>query len=83
MYYFIETFENTVKNCWNMPALNDYRSEVITYGELAARIEKMHLVWKAAGLKSGDKISLRIVDCAAWREVRGTCRSQRRPTYCR
>ena len=66
MYYFIETFENTVKNCWDMPALNDYRSEVITYGELAARIEKMHLIWKAAGLKSGDKISLNARSSSNW-----------------
>lgn len=42
------------------------RSEVITYGELAARIEKMHLVWKAAGLKSGDKISLNARSSSNW-----------------
>ena len=66
MKYFIETFEETVKSCWDMPALNDYRSDVITYGELAARIEKMHLVWRAAGLKSGDKISLNAKSSSNW-----------------
>ncbi len=66
MQYFIETFEESVKSCWNMPALNDYRNDAITYGELAARIEKMHLVWKAAGLKCGDKISLNAKSSSNW-----------------
>ena len=49
-----------------MPALNDYRSKAISYGELATRIEKMHLVWKAAGLKRGDKISLNAKSSSNW-----------------
>ena len=37
MQYFIKRFEESVKSCWNSPALNDYKNEVITYGELAKR----------------------------------------------
>lgn len=66
MQYFIKTFEETIKNCWEKPALNDYKSEVITYGELAKKIETLHLIWKAAGLKDGDKISLNARSCANW-----------------
>ncbi len=66
MQYFIKTFEESVKSCWNSPALNDYKSQAITYGELAKKIETMHLVWKAAGLKEGDKISLNARSSSNW-----------------
>ena len=63
---FIKRFENTVKKHWNDPALNDYRSSVWTYGQLAAQIEQDHLFWKAAGLGKGDKIALNAKSCAGW-----------------
>ncbi len=66
MQYFIKTFEESVKSCWKNPALNDYKSESITYGELAEKIEKMHLVWRAAGLQEGDKISLNARSSSNW-----------------
>lgn len=66
MQYFIKTFEESVKSCWHSPALNDYKNEPITYGELAKKIETMHLVWKAAGLKEGDKISLNARSSSNW-----------------
>ena len=55
-----------MKNCWERPALTDYRSDAITYGELAKRIEMFHLVWKKAGLNSGDKISLNARSSSNW-----------------
>ena len=66
MQYFIKTFEESVKACWERPALNDYRNDAITYGELARRIEKFHLVWKEAGLTPGDKISLNARSSSNW-----------------
>ena len=54
MEYFIKTFGRTVRNCWEMPALQDYREPVMTYGELAEEIEKIHIYFRAAGLKSGQ-----------------------------
>ncbi len=66
MQYFIKTFEESVKSCWGNPALNDYKSEALTYGELAKKIETWHLIWKAAGLKEGDKISLNARSSSNW-----------------
>lgn len=66
MKYFIKKFEETIKSHWNAPALNDYQCEAITYGKLAEEIEKMHLVWKAAGLQQGDKISLNARSSSNW-----------------
>ena len=42
MEYFVKTFENTVRRCWNSPALDEYRTSSETYGQLASDIEKIH-----------------------------------------
>lgn len=66
MQHFIERFENSVKECWNNNALTDYRNETYTYSQVAKEIATMHLVWKAAGLTTGDKISLNARSSANW-----------------
>jgi len=63
---FILKFENSVKECWDSPALDDYNICSRTYGEVAAEIEKDILCWKAAGLKKGDKIAINAKSCSAW-----------------
>lgn len=63
---FIRKFEKTVKKHWNEPAVKDYQQAGVTYGELAAEIEMNHILWSAAGLKRGDKISINAKSCAGW-----------------
>ena len=63
---FIKVFEQSVKECWNKPALGEYNNPFLTYGELAAEIEKNILCWKAAGLKPGDKIAINARSCMNW-----------------
>ena len=66
---FVLRFEQTVKECWDSPALSDYRCSTLTYGQLARKIETNLLLWKAAGLKSGDKIAINARSSAAWAEM--------------
>ena len=66
---FVLRFEQTVKECWDNPALNDYKGPVKTYGQLAEDIEKMNLLWKAAGLVKGDKVAINAKSSAAWATV--------------
>ena len=66
---FILRFENSVKECWNKAALDDYRTSSVTYGELAADIEKMVLCWRAAGLQKGDKIVINARSSSNWAKV--------------
>lgn len=66
MEYFIRTFENTLRNCWDKPALDEYKTSSITYGQLAADIETNHLYFKAAGLEYGDKIAINARSSANW-----------------
>lgn len=69
MQNFIKKFETTIKQCWDSPALTDYKSETFSYSQIAKEIATMHLVWKAAGIQQGDKISLNARSCANWAKV--------------
>lgn len=66
---FIEKFENTMVECWDNQALNDYGHDSITYGELAREIAMLHLIWKKAGLNEGDKVALNAASSASWAKV--------------
>lgn len=42
-----------------MPALTDYVSgETLTYGEFALKIERIHILYKACGIRRGDKVAI-------------------------
>ena len=66
MQYFIKTFEASLKRCWDKPALDEFRTSSITYGQLAADIEEIHLYFRAAGLVKGDKIAINARSSANW-----------------
>ena len=66
MQYFIKTFEASLKRCWDKPALDEFRASSITYGQLAADIEEIHLYFRAAGLVKGDKIAINARSSANW-----------------
>ena len=61
---FIKLFEGAVKDCWDRPALSDFRKSTITYRELAERVYTLDIIWKKAGLKPGDKIAINTKSCA-------------------
>lgn len=66
MEYFISTFGKTVRRCWDKPALEEYRASGETYGQLAADIEAIHILYRAAGLGPGDKIAINARSSANW-----------------
>lgn len=51
-------FEESFRQNWECPALSDYGGETLTYGQLATRIAWLHLFFKEAGVKKGDKIAI-------------------------
>ena len=63
---FLRRFEQSVKACWNKTALVEYNQAGISYGELAAELEKTVLWWRAAGLQPGDKIAINARSSAGW-----------------
>ena len=55
----IKIFENSFREHREMSALSDYfKGETYSYYELAKEIAKLHLLFKEAGIKQGDKIAL-------------------------
>ena len=56
---FIQLYENSFSQNWDLPALSDYTSEIsYTYGEMARQIARLHLLYEAAGVKKGDKVAV-------------------------
>ena len=55
----IQIYEQSFRDHRSLPALTDYfKKESFTYEQMAAEIAKIHLIFKKAGIKAGDKIAL-------------------------
>ncbi|MDR0428273.1 MAG: AMP-binding protein [Dysgonamonadaceae bacterium] len=64
---FIKLFEESFKNNFDLPALNDYATETaFTYGELAEEIEKLHILFAEYKIRKGDKIALIGKNTSRW-----------------
>ena len=57
--------ESLIKN-WESAALTDYQGQTILYKEMAASIEKAHILYRSAGLNPGDKIAICAKNCSNW-----------------
>lgn len=56
---FISLFETSFKQNWKLPAYTDYTlGTTISYGEAAQKIQRLHILFKEAKIKQGDKIAL-------------------------
>ena len=55
----IRIYETSFRENRERPALTDYfKEETFSYYEMAKEIAKLHLLFKKAGIKQGDKIAL-------------------------
>lgn len=63
---FIQTIEESIKRNWNLDALTDYKGTTLQYKDVARIIEKMHIVFRHAGVKEGDRIGLCGRNSANW-----------------
>lgn len=55
----IRIYEKSFRENRELPALTDYfKKEEFSYYEMAKEIAKLHLIFKKAGIKQGDKIAL-------------------------
>lgn len=63
----LKIYERSFRENWSLPALTEYGSdEVLSYGEMARRIARMHMFYKQIGLKPGDKVALLGKNSATW-----------------
>ena len=51
-------FEKSFRENWNRPALSNYQGDTFTYGELATKIELLHMGFERCGLRKGDKVAI-------------------------
>ncbi len=57
--HLLRVYADSFRENWELPALAEYgRDEVLTYGEFARRIARIHLFYSQLGLRPGDKVAL-------------------------
>ena len=66
MKHFLTYIDEAIKSYWNEPALTNYCSNTLTYGDVAAGIERYHLVFEKCGIAKGEKIALCAKNSAEW-----------------
>ena len=66
MEHYFTRLEESMRKNWDRPALCNYHGEVFTFGDLAARIERFHIVFEAIGLGKGDRIAICAKNSARW-----------------
>lgn len=63
----LKIYERSFRENWSLPALTEYGSdEILSYGDMARRIARMHLFYKQIGLRPGDKVALLGKNSATW-----------------
>lgn len=55
---FLGIIEQSIRNYWDLPAMTDYEGKTLYYRDFAREIDKLHDIFKVAGVQRGDKISL-------------------------
>lgn len=63
---FNELLAETLTSNWNRLALSNYESENYTYGQVAERIARYHVAWRASGLGPGFRVALCGRNSAEW-----------------
>lgn len=63
----LTVYQNSFRNYWALPALTEYGSQdILTYGEFARRIARIHIFYQQMGLHRGDKVALLGRNSATW-----------------
>ena len=55
---FIGYIEKSIHEHWDLDALTDYKGATLQYKDVARKIEKLHIIFQACGVKKGDKIAI-------------------------
>jgi len=63
---FLELIENSIKDYWDLPALTDHKGKSFYYKDLPVEIAKLHIIFKHAGIRKGDKIALMGRNSSRW-----------------
>ena len=64
--HYLWKLQETVKGCWDKKALCNYKGESFTFSDLAANIEKFHILFEQSGIRKGDKVAICAKNTARW-----------------
>ena len=59
-------FEKSFKANWDRPAISNYQGVTLKFGDVARRMEKLHIMFEECGLQKGDKVALCSRNQANW-----------------
>lgn len=63
----ISIYAQSFRENFNHPCLTDYMSDqTLTYGEFAAQIARLHILFEKVGIRKGDKIALMGKNSVPW-----------------
>ena len=63
---FNSYIEKAIKENWLLDALTDYKGQTLQYHDVGRKVEKLHIMMEAAGVKKGDRIALCGRNSAHW-----------------
>ena len=63
---FLGLIENSIKKHWDTPVFSDYEGDTFLYKDMALNIEKLHILFREAGIVKGDKIAIIGRNSARW-----------------
>ena len=59
-------FEESFKKNWERPAISNYQGVTLKYGDVARRMEKLHIMFEECGLEKGHKVAICSRNQANW-----------------
>ncbi len=58
--------EQSIRDNWELTALSDMGGVNLQFNDVAVYIEKLHILFEAAGLKPGDKVAICGKNASKW-----------------
>ena len=59
-------FEESFRKNWDRPAISNYQGVTLKFGDVARRMEKLHIMFEECGLSKGDKVAICSRNQANW-----------------
>ena len=66
MRHYVDYVYTAIREYWNNVALTNYGKDSFTFGQVAAQMEKTHLMLELAGIAVGDRVVLCARNSAQW-----------------
>lgn len=63
---FNKAIGSAIVTSWNHPALTDHEGSTLMYSDVAAKVARLHILFRKAGLRPGDHVTLCGRNSANW-----------------